>query len=392
MFNPILNSLQISNEVNRARYGLIYKIHAAGRTILITSSPKAIFNMLNSKNKDFEFPDFLNIHHIMGFDESRMSIIWPATLKVFDISHKFLTPHRVGPLVQSYNTMVFQHFTRLTADDSATLCLEEFVFRTNHFAVYGMLMGEHFTREARTYNNWKAFDSGVHDIIRRLPFFSRAPTKGREGLLETVSDHIRQYWIGSGKEGHLDGASELMSALTRSVKESAATEEETSRIINYALWGASSGIARLTNWVMRYILVHPDLHQAIQLEVQQVVDTKYAHFNEMLGIEARSLGTDFPLLTSTVDEVIRLVSQSVILRQATVDTHIVADNGVDIPLSKGDYIMADTQGYHLSDEHFEDAQTFKPNRYLQETNNRAKHTPKPSLAFSTGPRVVSLVL
>ena len=376
-----------SEELNRDRYGSAYKIYVAGRTILITSSPKSILTMLHRKNTDFEIVDYLNLHIISGLDEARMPKIWPAVLEVFSISHSLFTTNRISPLMNTYNTTIVQHFRRMTAsEDPTTYSLDEFVFSANHFAVYGMLMGTNFNCKSKTYNHWRAYDNGVHNIIRRLPFFSRGAIQGREHLLETVSAHIQQYWADSGEGGHLNGASEVMSVVARKLKQSAATEEETSRIINYLLWGTAGNIARLTNWVMRYIVVYPDVYQAIRQEIQQVVDTKYTQFDQLLQLDPRTLGSDFPLLSSTINEVIRLLSQAIILRRATVDTFLTDDNGLDVPVSRGDYILADTQGYHHSDDHFEDAQRFKPDRYTQ------SQAPNRSLAFSAGPHVVSSFL
>lgn len=340
--------------------------------------------MLNHKSAEFEIVDYLNLHVISGIDTARMPKLWPAILDFFKTSHTLFNPSHAGPLMSTYNATVVQHFLRITADEDHTAqTLDDFVFRVNHFAVFGMFMGTNFNSKPKTYNNWRAYDNGVHNIIRRLPFLSRGAIRGREDVLETVSDYIRQNWVDTNEGGHINGASEIMSVVARNLKKSPATEEETARVINYLLWGTSGNIARLTNWVMRYIMVYSDVYTAIREEIHQAMTNKYPQFNQLSQMDPQTLGADFPFLSSTVNEVIRLLAQTVVLRQASVDTILVEESGRAIPLSKGDYILADTQGYHHSEDHFEDAHRFKPDRYTQD------QAPSRSLAFSAGPHIVS---
>ncbi|KAH9478636.1 Prostacyclin synthase [Psilocybe cubensis] len=368
----------------RQQYGSAYRIHATGRTILVITSPKAILTMLSHKATDFEIVDYLNLHVISGIDTARMPKIWPAILDFFKASHALFNPAHSQPLVYAYNNIVAQNFLRITADENhSAQSLDDFVFRINHFAVYGMFMGTQFNTKPKTYNSWRAYDSGVHNIIRRLPFLSRGAIRGREDVLETVSEYVRQNWVDSDDGGYIHGASEIMSVVAQKLKDSPATEEEIARVINYLLWGTAGNIARLINWVMRYIIVYSDVYASIQEEIRQVMAKKYLQADQLTQLDPRTLGADFPLLSSTVNEVIRLLTQTVLLRRASVDTVLLEDDGRVIPISKGDYILADTQGYHHSEDYFDDAYRFKPDRYTQE------QAPSRSLAFSAGPHICS---
>ena len=374
------------NYVVRARYGSVYRLHAAGRNIIVISSPKIISTLLRARSSDFDFVDYMYIPLLGGLDISRMPGVFALFQQLYGHAARLLTPLRLHPIMQNYNTLTYQHMLRMTAaDDSTALSFDDFVFRCSYFAVYGALIGENFQRE-KTYNYYRTFDDGVSNVIRKLPFLSNAPVRARESMVEIVSNHLKEHWHDGEDGGQLDGASELMSTVVRTLKhaEFKLTEEEIARMVNLTLWGSTTNTVRLINWVMRYIVVYPDLQQAIRQEIELARRAKYPQISDLLDMDPKYLeGPDFALLTSTIREVTRLLAQSVVLRQATGDVSIPDDTGRDVHLSKGDFVFADTHSYHLSDDHFEDAQTFKPDRYMH------GETPSPSLAFSTGNHIVS---
>jgi cytochrome P450 len=378
-------SISNVNYVLRARYGSVYKLHAAGRNIIVISSPKIISTLLRARSSDFGFVDYMYIPILAGIDMPRMPGFFSHFQELYGHAARLLTPLSLHPIMQNYNALTYQHMLRMTAaDDSTLLSLDDFVFRCNYFAVYGALIGEDFQR-AKAYNYYRTFDDGVSNVIRKLPFLSNAPVRARELMLEIVSNHLKEHWQDGLDGGQLDGASELMSTVVRTLKnaEFKLTEDEIARMVNLTLWGSTTNTVRLINWVMRYIVVYPDLQQAIRQEIKLARTVKYPQISYLLDMDPKRLdGPDFALLTSTIREVIRLLAQSVVLRQASVDVNSPDDTG-RVHLSKGVFVFADTHSYHLSDDHFQDAQTFKPDRYMHDKPLN------PSLSFGTVNHIVS---
>ena len=80
----------------------------------------------------------------------------------------------------------------------------------------------------------------------------------------------------------------------------------------------------------------------------------------------------------------RLCIAAVILRRATVDCDILVNEHQSVHIQEGEYVYTHGDGINLSDEYFEDAKTFRGDRFMNYTSDQ----PQPISTFGGGAHIV----
>ncbi|KAA0706495.1 Steroid 17-alpha-hydroxylase/17,20 lyase [Triplophysa tibetana] len=127
-------------------------------------------------------------------------------------------------------------------------------------------------------------------------------------------------------------------------------------------------------WAIAFLLHHPQVQERVQAEL-----------DEVLGRDrppALSDRSSLPFLESVICEVMRIrpVSPILIPHVAMQDTSL---GGHSVP--KGTRVLVNMWAIHHDPKHWEEADTFRPERFLDSSGKRV--TPASFLPFGAGPRV-----
>ncbi|KAG6861525.1 hypothetical protein C0995_015258 [Termitomyces sp. Mi166 len=373
----------------RARYGTAYKFLAGGKYIVVLSTPATIFNFLQNSAKALDVVEFQMIGIITGItNRSRMPYLYSI------VEHKALIAFAHGmarrTYVQSAVSFSLDLQKRLLAHlggkSEVTVSLLDFVQKCIFTSNTVALLGPHF--DVDVFDDFMKFDDGIPMILRRIPILSRPGIQGREAVVNKLSDYVRRRWRDEDG-GYLEGASDVISDVVRELKTADMSHMEMIRLLNGFLWGTHSNHMRMTFWVMAYILTDKDVFSCINAEIQTALGNKFANVDAFLNMDPATLdGPDFNLLTSAVTEVLRLTALPASFREVLNNTTIAGENGEYIYLKKGEYVTADVRGMHLDPTIYDDPETFKVDRFLNNEGMYRYPNEKTFAVFGGGSHVV----
>ncbi|KAG5645606.1 hypothetical protein DXG03_005744 [Asterophora parasitica] len=350
----------------KARYGTAYKFLAGGKYVVVLSSPTTIFNFLQNSAKAMDVVEFQLIGIITGINRLRMpylySVVEDKALMAF--AHG-MTRRTYVQTAMSFNLDLQTRLLHHIGDQpEVTVSLLEFVQKAIYSSNSVALLGPHF--DIDVFDDFMKFDKGIPSILRRIPFLNRRGLQGREKVVAKLSEYIQRRWRDEDG-GYLEGASDVISAVFRELRAAEMTHMEAVRIFNGFLWGSHTNHMRTTFWVMAYILTDKDVFRRIEAEIRSALADKFSDINTFLNMDPGTLdGPDFNLLTSAVTEVLRLTALPASFREVLRDTVVAGDGGESIFLKKGEIVTADVRGMHLDPAVYDDPDTFKVDRFLNE--------------------------
>ncbi|XP_042336856.1 cytochrome P450 7B1 [Plectropomus leopardus] len=133
------------------------------------------------------------------------------------------------------------------------------------------------------------------------------------------------------------------------------------------LWASVGNTVPATFWAMYHLVSHPEALQVVRREIQDVLG--------LGGVEA-SGDRDVPLsgeqleklvcLESAIRESLRLSSASMNIRVAQEDFGLRLDGERSVAVRKGDFIALYPQSMHMDPEIYEEPQSFRFDRFLQD--------------------------
>lgn len=126
------------------------------------------------------------------------------------------------------------------------------------------------------------------------------------------------------------------------------------------------------SWVLYLLSKHPDALKRIRFELNTVLGDAPVQFSDLPKLEYTS---------QVLDESMRIYPPFWMIDRFALEDDKVLD--IDIP--KGTTVVAYIYGLHHSPEHWQDPETFLPERFTKE--NKETHTPFSHLPFGGGPRV-----
>ena len=337
--------------------------------------------------------DFQSIQHLSGLkDRARMPVIFPIVhLKVFAAATVGLSPHHLRPVATAFNLQLFDllHQIAPRGDGSEVVMgVTDFVRRNLFTATSIAFMGPHFLKK-NTYQDFVEFDEDVVHVIRRLPFRKGKAHAARERQVEEMVAFIRRYWR-EEDGGYIEGAADsFMSNVIRNMKTSVLSEEEVARLQNTFMWGSHANLGQVCIWLFYHLLANRNMLSRIQEEVQGALNDQFSNVMTLLHADPRDLEEKtFPLLTSAIQECLRMNSLPSSARLASEDVDIMGDNGHPIRIRKGDIILANILNMHTNADYFEDPSVFKFDRFVRNGTDTLRQT-KAFLPFGFGSHRVS---
>ncbi|XP_066271399.1 cytochrome P450 7A1-like [Branchiostoma lanceolatum] len=143
------------------------------------------------------------------------------------------------------------------------------------------------------------------------------------------------------------------------------------------VWASLSNTLPTAFWTLFHLLQDPAAMAAVRKEVEMALKetgqtvSGFRDVGEKIDFTRQQLA-DMTCLGSVVNEALRVSSVSIILRQALEETTIALNSGSTFKIRKGDRVALFPQIVHMDPEVYEDPETFKYDRYLD--NGKEKTT------------------
>lgn len=143
---------------------------------------------------------------------------------------------------------------------------------------------------------------------------------------------------------------------------------------------------RMVIWFMSYLLSDVDAMNRLREEIDHAVDVDFGSLESLLSAPPHRLdGEAFPLLNSGVKEVLRLCVAAVTVREVTKSSILQLGGNHFTFVQNGDYVIADGYGINANDRYFEQANTFRLDRFvLAKRGDLASEYLEPLSSFGGG--------
>ncbi|XP_045931033.1 cytochrome P450 7A1-like, partial [Micropterus dolomieu] len=133
------------------------------------------------------------------------------------------------------------------------------------------------------------------------------------------------------------------------------------------LWASVGNTVPATFWAMYYLVSHPEALQVVRQEIHDVLRLSGVEFSRDRDVTLSREQLDKLLyLESAINESLRLSSASMNIRVAQEDFSLRLDGERSVAVRKGDIIALYPQSMHMDPEIYEEPQTFRLDRYIQD--------------------------
>uniref|UniRef100_A0A3Q3J6P2 Cytochrome P450, family 7, subfamily B, polypeptide 1 n=1 Tax=Monopterus albus TaxID=43700 RepID=A0A3Q3J6P2_MONAL len=133
------------------------------------------------------------------------------------------------------------------------------------------------------------------------------------------------------------------------------------------LWAAVGNTAPAAFWAMYHLVSHPEALKLVRQEVHDVLRLGQVEFSSDRDVTLSREQLDKLLyLESSISESLRLSSASVNIRVAQEDFSLRLNAKRSVAIRKGDIVALYPQSMHLDPEIYEEPQTFRVDRFVQD--------------------------
>ncbi|XP_042285478.1 cytochrome P450 7B1 isoform X1 [Thunnus maccoyii] len=133
------------------------------------------------------------------------------------------------------------------------------------------------------------------------------------------------------------------------------------------LWASVANSTSATFWAMYHLVSHPEALEVVRQEIQDVLRLSGVEFSSDRDVTlSKEQLEKLSYLGSTINESLRLSSVSMNIRVAQEDFSLRLDDKRSVAIRKGDIITLYPQSMHLDPEIYEEPQTFRFDRFVQD--------------------------
>ncbi|TMS09462.1 25-hydroxycholesterol 7-alpha-hydroxylase [Larimichthys crocea] len=133
------------------------------------------------------------------------------------------------------------------------------------------------------------------------------------------------------------------------------------------LWASVANTVPVSFWAMYYLVSNPEALEAIRQEILDVLKLSGVDFSSTKDVTLDKDQLDKLIyLESAINESLRLSSASINIRVAQEDFSLRLDSERSVAVRKGDIIALYPQSLHMDPEIYEEPQTFRFDRFIQD--------------------------
>ncbi|KAM6919754.1 cytochrome P450 7B1 [Lycodopsis pacificus] len=212
----------------------------------------------------------------------------------------------------------------------------------------------------RLRRDFVQFDNMFPLLIAQIPIWLLGRTKAtREKLIDYFLPHKTSSW--SDTSLFIRTRSELFE------------QYETLRDVDKGahhlaiFWASVGNTIPASFWAMYYLVSHPEALQVVRQEIQSVLSLSGVQFSRDQDVRlGREQLAKLVCLESAINESLRLSSAAMNVRVAQEDFSLRLNAERSVSVRRGDFIVLYPQTMHMDPEIYEDPQSFRVDRFLQD--------------------------
>ncbi|KAJ3498238.1 hypothetical protein NLJ89_g10243 [Agrocybe chaxingu] len=326
------------SELIRHKYGPIYRIVVAGRSIVVIADQGAVSFLDRDPAKVFSNEEVFTrlIEGVFGITTNSVFVHDVMRQKLFPLVGKWLShPRSSEDLLQSMDPeLVTQLTTFGNSASSSIVNLSELVSRTLYVASCTAFFGPSFPA-TETLPDYQLIDARLPLLITGMPFVASDAVQARKRMLDRMISFIGSWWESDEEP---EGVSTMVLDFLHSMKDAHLSKREAAGLLSLFLWGSQINTWYMAFWLITNIITGHDTMERIQAEIDGLAF-------QTCKREGTKDHSQTPLVDSAITENLRWATTSSIIRRATKDTQIMFGDAA-IVIEKGDYILADVKAVH----------------------------------------------
>ncbi|XP_022622129.1 25-hydroxycholesterol 7-alpha-hydroxylase isoform X2 [Seriola dumerili] len=363
-------------EEHKKKFGDIFTVQIAGKYMTFIMDP-LVYPSIIKHGRQLDFNEFSNT--VAPFTFGYPPVIsrkFPGLREEIKRSFHLLQGDSLTPLTESMmgNLMlVFRqdHLEERPGDEGGwrSGSMYEFcytvMFEATFLTMYGRpLSAIRHSRMGVLREDFIKFDSMFPLLIARIPLWLLGRTKAiREKLINYFLPHRMSCW--SNMSQFIRTRSELFNQYD------SLTDSHKAAHHFAILWASVANTVPATFWAMYYLASHPEALQVVRQEIHDVLGIDGVEFTSDRDVTLSKEQLDKLLyLESAINESLRLSSASMNIRVAQENFDLRLDSEHSVAVRKGDIIALYPQSMHLDPDIYEEPQTFKFDRYMQDGRER----------------------
>ncbi|CAL1700460.1 unnamed protein product [Somion occarium] len=363
----------------RVRYGPVYRLRIAGQGVVIVSHAETIKYVMKDPHKCFTNNINTTIFEGVG-GVTPYTINSTLINNLLSFMHKAFSNRNIHLLIPSFNQQLsanIQSFACRQTTDRVSLVT--FVGRSLYSALSLSFCGPLFPTD--TFSEFMLVDSNTLHFL--FPFWpsSQKAYRARASLKSKLGVFIERV----GPELADDGESSYSGIeILKILKAASVPPSDQQGVILGLMLAMHAASIRMTAWFMAYILSDSSAMTRLRAEVDHAIETEFGSLESLLSAPSHRLGSHmFPLLESALKEVLRLSVAAITAREVNKDTILTVDEHTSFVIRQGDYLVTNGYTVNFDNSIFEDARTFRIDRFLK-TSAETVDLPDPVSSFGGG--------
>ncbi|XP_054876614.1 cytochrome P450 7B1-like isoform X2 [Poeciliopsis prolifica] len=359
-------------EEHRREHGDVFTVLIAGKYMTFIMDP-LLYPSIIKQGRQLDFHEFTNKVAPLTFGYPPvLGTAFPGLWEQIRRSFQLLQGDHLVPLTESMmgNLMlVFRQDHLNGASDWRRGSLYEFccsvMFEATFLTIYGRpATGVRHGGMDRLRNDFHKFDNMFPFLIAQIPIRLLGRTLAIRQKLTSyfLPQHMSQW----------TNTSQFIQRRAELFEQHDKLKDMDKAAHHFAiLWASVANTLPATFWAAYFLMSQPEALKVVRQEVIDVLQDSGVDFSTSSDIRLSKEQLDkLIFLESAINESFRLSSASMNIRVAQEDFSLRLDSDRSVGVRKGDVIALYPQSLHLDPEVYDDPQTFRFDRFVQDSREK----------------------
>lgn len=352
-------------EEHKKKFGDVFTVQIAGKYMTFIMDP-LLYPSIIKQGKQLDFHEFSNkvAPYTFGYPPVN-SRSFPGLREQVRRSFHLLQGYSLTPLTESMmgNLMLVFHQDHLGGDGWRSGSMYNFchsvMFEATLLTLYGAPpAGRRHGGVDALRDDFISFDSKFPLLIAQIPLWLLGRTKA-------VRDKLIHFFLPLACWSNM---SQFIRRRAEMFEQYDTLKDIDKAAHHFAiLWASVGNTVPASFWTLYHLVSHPAALQAVRQEIQDVLREDGVGWSSDGDVTlSRQQLERLLYLESAIRESLRLSSASMNIRVAQEDFDLRLDGERSVAVRKGDFIALYPQSMHLDPEVYEEPQTFRFDRYMQD--------------------------
>ncbi|XP_074484085.1 cytochrome P450 7B1 [Sebastes fasciatus] len=356
-------------EEQKKKFGDVFTVQIAGKYMTFIMDP-LLYPSIIRHGRQLDFHEFAQKVAPLTFGYSPIAKELPALQEQIEKSFALLKGDNLSTLTESMmgNLMLVFRQDHLGEDGgwksgSVYEFCNSVMFEATFLTMYGRpASARRHSGMGVLREDFVRFDTVVPQLIAQIPIWLLGQTKAiRHKLISYFLPH--RDW---------SDTSQFIRRRLELFEQFALKDDERAAHHFTILWASVANTVPATFWAMYYLMSHPEALQVVRQEIQEVLRLSGVQFSGDGDVAfSRDQLEKLVNLESAINESLRLSSASMNIRVAQEDFSLRLDGERSVAVRKGDVIALYPQSMHMDPEIYEEPQSFRFDRFLQDGREKA---------------------